>query len=107
MIVSNRNAFRTVMGLTLAVPLIWSLMGVGCPAGSGGTGGTGETGGDTTGGGGTTTPGDSGVTGKYKGPNACAQCHANIHSDWMGTLHSRALEVLESVGQGTNPDCLK
>jgi hypothetical protein len=25
----------------------------------------------------------------------------------MGTLHSRALEVLESVGQGTNPDCLK
>lgn len=52
------------------------------------------------------TPGDSGVTGKFKGATVCMQCHSNIHTDWAGTLHSKALETLEAIGQGTNANCL-
>jgi ribosomal protein S27AE len=52
------------------------------------------------------TPGDSGVTGKFKGATVCMQCHSNIHTDWTSTLHSKALETLEAIGQGTNANCL-
>ncbi len=39
--------------------------------------------------------GNSGVTGKYIGADACAQCHAETHADWLSTLHVSALESLE------------
>lgn len=51
-------------------------------------------------------PGNSGVTGKYVGSERCSQCHANYHTDWLGTLHSRALETLEAIGQASNSACL-
>jgi hypothetical protein len=52
------------------------------------------------------TTGNSGLTGKYLGSTRCADCHARYHSDWAETLHAGALETLEAIGQGTNPDCL-
>ncbi|MBN1343774.1 MAG: hypothetical protein JXQ73_13915 [Phycisphaerae bacterium] len=52
------------------------------------------------------TPGDSGLTGKYAGAARCLPCHTNIHDSWMKTLHAGALETLESIGQGTNTNCI-
>lgn len=51
-------------------------------------------------------PGNSGVTGKFVGAERCSQCHMNTHSAWSGTLHAKALETLEAIGQGTNAACL-
>lgn len=51
-------------------------------------------------------PGDSGVTGKYVGSQRCSQCHFNRHSEWNLTKHAGALDSLEAIGQGSNPDCL-
>ncbi len=53
-----------------------------------------------------TMPGNDGLTGQYVGSMRCAQCHTRIHQDWVGTLHWRALETLEAVGQDTNADCI-
>ena len=39
--------------------------------------------------------GNSGVTGRYIGADACVQCHAETHEDWLSTLHTSALESLE------------
>jgi formate-dependent nitrite reductase cytochrome c552 subunit len=50
--------------------------------------------------------GDSGVTGQFVGADTCALCHKNIHDSWALTLHSQALNKLEGVEEGTNPDCL-
>jgi len=50
--------------------------------------------------------GDSGLTGKFVGAQRCSQCHANIHSDWSNTLHAKALETLEAIGQDRNEVCL-
>lgn len=52
------------------------------------------------------TTGDSGLTGKYVGAARCSQCHSNVHNDWLGTLHSKAYETLEAIGQGANSDCI-
>ena len=89
---------RTAIGLIAGIALSWCMLGLACPGSGGGSDG-----------GGNTPPpnGDSGVTGKFKGATVCAQCHKNIHDGWADTLHAHALEVLESAGQGTNPDCLK
>jgi malonate-semialdehyde dehydrogenase (acetylating)/methylmalonate-semialdehyde dehydrogenase len=46
------------------------------------------------------------VTGKYAGSERCSQCHQNVHSVWSATLHSKALETLEAIGQSANADCL-
>jgi hypothetical protein len=59
------------------------------------------------GGGGSDEPGDSGLTGKFVGAARCSQCHAGVHSTWTQTLHAHALETLEAVEQGENPDCLR
>ncbi len=50
--------------------------------------------------------GDSGLTGKFVGSTVCMQCHANTHFEWTGTLHARALESLEEIGQDTNANCV-
>lgn len=50
--------------------------------------------------------GNSGLTGKFAGSERCSLCHANVHDDWSETLHGKALETLEEIGQGTNADCL-
>lgn len=50
--------------------------------------------------------GDSGLTGKFIGSERCSLCHNNTHSDWSETLHSRALESLEAIGQDKNEDCI-
>jgi len=46
------------------------------------------------------------VLGQYVGPPRCRLCHPNIHDNWAETLHAEALETLESISQGDNPDCL-
>ncbi len=51
-------------------------------------------------------PGNDGVTGKYVGSFRCSQCHSIFHTNWQGTLHSRALEALEAIGQDKNAECL-
>lgn len=45
-------------------------------------------------------------TGPYVGAEVCAQCHANIHTEWSATLHTQAMTALQSVGQADNPGCL-
>ena len=52
------------------------------------------------------TTGDSGLTGKYVGATRCSLCHNSIHSKWNQTLHSKALESLEAIGQGSNSACV-
>lgn len=51
--------------------------------------------------------GDSGLTGQYVGSERCMQCHANQHFEWSQTLHGSALETLEAIGQGENPNCVR
>ncbi|MGE3181924.1 MAG: multiheme c-type cytochrome [Phycisphaerae bacterium] len=50
--------------------------------------------------------GDSGLTGQFIGSERCSICHNNIHNDWTQTLHGRALETLEEIGQAENSACL-
>jgi len=50
--------------------------------------------------------GNSAVTGQFAGAQRCSQCHQNIHTDWTSTLHAKALETLEKIGQGKNAQCL-
>lgn len=49
---------------------------------------------------------NSGITGKFAGSTRCMICHQNTHNDWSGTIHSRALESLEAIGQDENAQCL-
>lgn len=51
-------------------------------------------------------PGNGGITGQYVGSTRCQLCHANLHDNWAHTLHAEALDTLEELGQGQNPDCL-
>src|SRR5262245_38870439 len=46
--------------------------------------------------------GNSGLTGQFVGSERCMLCHNNIHADWKQTLHGKALESLEAVGQASN-----
>jgi len=46
------------------------------------------------------------VTGQFAGAQRCSQCHQNIHTDWTSTLHAKALETLEKIGQDKNAECL-
>lgn len=80
--VANRAA-----GLLLACLILVVLMGIVCP-------------------GSMPPPGDSEVAGKYVGATRCSQCHSNIHSQWSQTLHAKALDSLEAIGQGSNAACL-
>ena len=50
--------------------------------------------------------GNSGVTGQFVGADTCALCHKNVHDNWAKTLHAGALDSLENIDEGTNPDCL-
>jgi len=52
------------------------------------------------------TPGNSGLTGKYVGSSRCSLCHVTKHSTWAETLHAKALQTLEKIGQDKNPVCL-
>ena len=51
-------------------------------------------------------PGNAGVTGQYVGTDRCGDCHKSFHTNWSDTLHAKALESLEEIGQDTNPECL-
>lgn len=51
-------------------------------------------------------PGNSGLTGKFVGSSRCSLCHVNTHRNWADTLHARALESLERIGQDTNVNCI-
>jgi len=51
-------------------------------------------------------PGNSGLTGKYVGSQRCATCHNHIHFHWSQTLHARAYETLEKIGQQNNAECI-
>lgn len=97
----RKSSLHAMIVIGFSLPIFLGMTGTaGCPnvpPPDGGGGG---------GGGGGVTPGDSGVTGKFKGATVCMQCHSNIHTDWVGTLHSKALETLEAIGQGTNANCL-
>lgn len=50
--------------------------------------------------------GNSGLTGKYVGSETCVTCHSRTHQNWSETLHARALDTLEAIGQDTNSACL-
>lgn len=50
--------------------------------------------------------GNSGLTGQFIGSERCMLCHNNVHRDWKETLHARALDTLEAIGQGGNAECL-
>ena len=50
--------------------------------------------------------GNDGLTGKFVGSARCAQCHTRVHLDWSETLHARAYDTLEAIGQETNDTCL-
>lgn len=52
------------------------------------------------------TNGNSGLTGKYVGAERCSECHVTLHRNWSDTLHAKALETLEGIGQGSNAECL-
>ena len=51
-------------------------------------------------------PGPPALTGKFAGTDSCYTCHANRHTDWATTNHSKAFEALKNLGQDTNPVCL-
>lgn len=87
---ASRMITQRFAGFFAICLLLVVLMGVTCPGGVAGPGGQ----------------GDSGVTGKYVGAARCSQCHGNIHTNWSQTLHAKALESLEAIGQGTNVECL-
>lgn len=50
--------------------------------------------------------GNTGLTGSYVGSERCSLCHNNTHAKWAETLHSKALESLEEIGQDKNPNCI-
>lgn len=50
--------------------------------------------------------GNSGLTGKFVGSQRCATCHNHIHFHWSQTLHARAYETLEKIGQQNNAACI-
>lgn len=50
--------------------------------------------------------GDSGLTGAYIGSERCSLCHNNVHNDWSQTLHAKAYDTLESIGQQNNAACV-
>lgn len=84
------------LALTIAVSLVPVLLGATCglnlpvqpSSGDGGGGGGG------------------GLTGKFVGAAVCQQCHDNIHQNWAGTQHAKALDTLAAIGQSTNAQCL-
>ena len=51
-------------------------------------------------------PGNSGMTSKFVGSETCSGCHSNMHQAWSETRHAKALETLEAIGQGSNPECV-
>lgn len=53
------------------------------------------------------TTGNSGLTGPFVGSTRCMQCHSSIHADWSQTLHAKAFETLEAIGQDDNPVCVR
>lgn len=76
----------------------------GCPMTQPPTDNTGDTG--SSGDNGSAGDKNSGLTGKYVGSQTCRICHTRTHTGWAGTLHARALDTLEAIGEGTNADCL-
>lgn len=50
--------------------------------------------------------GNSGLTGKFAGATRCSLCHQNVHTNWTGTLHAKAYETLEKIGQQNNAECV-
>lgn len=82
---------RRGVQMSLAAGLAALLMGQGCPTLN------------------PTPPTDDGppaLTGKFAGTDSCYTCHANRHTDWATTNHSKAFEALKNLGQDTNPVCL-
>lgn len=120
----RRVAMRSLGVLACMLLLVCvGVMGQGCPTNLPIGGDNGGIGGDDDGTGGDDTPavGNSGVTGKYVSASkevyainaasgtygiGCGFCHPDMHTDWMATKHSQALESLEAIGQGSNPICL-
>ena len=82
----NLRVFH-VLGVLIATPI---LVGTGCPFALNLT----------------PSPGNGGLTGKFVGSERCSQCHQSYHTSWADTLHAKALDHLEAVGQGTNAACL-
>jgi hypothetical protein len=48
----------------------------------------------------------SGPAPKYTGASACAECHQSIHDSEVNTPHASALQTLQQIGMGANPECL-
>jgi len=100
------NVRRQFVGRARAA-CVWAILGStmfllgGCPLipiGGGGGGGGGGEGGE---------PNNDEIRNKtFVGAANCALCHSGKHDEWAETLHSKALEALEGVGQGSNPACL-
>ena len=41
----------------------------------------------------------------YIGAGECVDCHGDIHSDWLGTIHATAFDTLAAGGNGDNELC--
>ena len=88
---NTRQRQLVSLGMTIAISGVIAIgLGMGCPP-------TGDDGDGT---------GNSGVTGQFVGSSTCMVCHARQHADWALTLHGRALESLEAIGQDQNSSCL-
>jgi len=42
----------------------------------------------------------------FVGADNCQLCHPGAHEDWSKTLHAKALDTLEAIGQGNNGQCI-
>jgi hypothetical protein len=94
MCIPQRITISRAMLACLAIPLVALLAIGGCPMDDGSNGS------------GDPPKGNSGLTGKYVGSARCLTCHRNVHNDWEQTLHARAFDTLERIGQSTNPMCV-
>ena len=48
----------------------------------------------------------SGPAAQFTGASACAECHQSIHDSEVNTAHAGALQTLQQIGMGANPNCL-
>lgn len=44
---------------------------------------------------------------KYVGSHRCAECHAAIYKDWLGSSHAHALTTLEKIDYAHDPECIR
>jgi hypothetical protein len=46
------------------------------------------------------------LTSSYLGPNACATCHRQAHTNWLATPHAKALSSLDTIPPDVRKNCI-